>query len=97
MRPEQHIDEPPDPDEYDLGADPGADQHEIRTDYNILTDQRAHYDSDTRRREYDFDHKTGRIAKLMKKRARRFRSESVLDSGAYGSTRQNTLPGRVQG
>ena len=88
MRPEQYIDEPPDADEmeYDRSANPGEGQQNFKADhYNMPDDQRVHYDSDTRRRDYDFDRKTGRIAKLLKKRARKIRFKSVLDSGAYGS------------
>jgi len=85
MRPEQYIDEPPDPDEYDLGADPGAEQKDLKTDYKISTDRRPHTDPDILRRNYDFDHKTGRIAKMMKKRSRKIRFKSGLDVGEYRS------------
>jgi len=95
MRPEQYIDEPPDADEmeYDRDANPGEGQQNFKeTQYNIPDDRRVHYDPDIDRRNYDFDHKlskTGRIAKLMKKRSRKIRFKSVLDSGAYGSTLKN--------
>ena len=87
-RPEQYIDEPPDADEteYDRDANPGEEQHSFReTQYNITTDPGIHYDADIMRRDYDFDHKTGKFAKLMKRRGRKIRFKSVLDVGEYGS------------
>ena len=95
MRPEQYIEEPPDQAdmEYERDANPGEGQQNFRqTQYRIEDDQRVHYDSDTRRREYDFDYKTGRILKLMKRRGRKIRFKSDLDVGEYRSLRQNTLP-----